>query len=113
MIFPPDHCRNRRADLNPFGVCRSRKDAWIWLPLRRSLPGTVLITVQVIDVDLIELLQIALAHSCMRQPIQPGIIRDEGDDALASFLHNTPFRHAEESHIEIIQPLPLRTWRTN
>ena len=51
--------------------------------------------------------QEVLPHSGEGQPVKPGIVGDEADDALPCLLDDAPLRHAEEPHVEIVQPLSL------
>ena len=59
----------------------------------------------------VEDLQVSLAHPGEREPVEPGIIRDEADDALAGLLDDAPLGHAEEADVEVVQALPLRRGR--
>src|SRR5437016_8010116 len=88
MLIAAYHRSYRRSNLYPFRISARRKYTRIGRAFRRYLPGSVLIAVQVIDVNLIERFQIAFTHPRMREAIQPRIIRDEADHTLACRLHD-------------------------
>src|ERR1035437_9266479 len=60
---------------------------------------------------MIERLQIALAHSREGHAIEPGVVGDERDDALAGGLCYAPLGHAEETHVQIVETVSLRRGR--
>ena len=82
--------------------------ARVGLAVGRELAGLVFVAVQAVHGDGIENLQIALAHPGERAAVQPRVVRDEADDALAGLLDDAPLGHAEEADVEVVQTLPLR-----
>jgi len=100
--------RSPVPDLDPFAVLFGREDARIGFPLRGELAGLVFVAVETVDVDAIEGLQVAFAHPCEGEPVEPGVIRDEADHAPATFFDDAALGHPEEAHEKIVQPLPLR-----
>ena len=74
----------------------------------RRVFGDDAVAMQVVDAHRVECLQVTLPHPREGQPVQPRIVGDEADHALPGLLHDAPFRHAEETDVEVVQPLALR-----
>ena len=62
---------------------------------------------QIVDPDRVERFKVTLPHPREGQPVEPGVVGYEADDAPASLLDDAPFRHAKETDIEIVQALAL------
>ena len=73
----------------------------------RGLAGLVLVAVQAVDTDHVERLHVALPHAGEGEAVEPGVVRDEAHHAPARLLGDAPLGHAEESHVEVVQPLAL------
>ena len=72
-------------------------------PPIRSVLRNLSIAVQVLDPDLVERIQQVLPHHNERRVANPGVVRDEADDASASLVSDLPLRNAEEADVEIVQ----------
>src|SRR5262249_23621603 len=108
MRLPTHKQRNGCPHLGTLGIKITLENARVWLAFWGELARFIFVAIQTIDPDLVECLQVALAHTGERQAIEPGVIGDIADNALASTLNNAPLGHTEEAHIEIVQPLALR-----
>ena len=65
------------------------------LPSGVVLSRLVLVAVEGVDTDRVEGFQVALPHHGEGQPVQPGVVGDEADDAPPGLLRDAPLRHAE------------------
>ena len=73
----------------------------------RIIGDLVSVAVQAVNLYRVERPQITLPHPGEGEPVKPGVVGDEADHALARFLGDAPFHHAEKADIEIGQPLPV------
>ena len=89
----------------PTGSPSVENNARVRRTVRRHLAGLVFVAVQAVDADRVERLQISLPHSGEGQPIEPRVVGDEADHALAGLLRDAPFGHAEETDVKVNQPL--------
>jgi len=87
---------------------RGGKGAGVGFPFRGELAGAVFVALQVVDANLVEYGQEAFPHGGVGQAIQPGVVGDEADHALAGVFDDLPFGHAEEAHIKVVEALALR-----
>ena len=99
--------RDGGADLDADRIAFRRKNARVRRTVWRHLAGLILVAVQAIDPDRVERFKVALPHPGEGQPVEPGVVGNEADHAPARLLGNAPLGHAEEAHIEIVQPLAL------
>ena len=78
-------------------------------PSGATLPVRYLFAVQVVDPNDVKRSQVPLPHPRTRQAVQPRVVGNEANHALSGLLGNPPFGHAEETHVEVVQPLALGT----
>ena len=97
------------ADLDANGIAISRENARVGRAVRRDLARLVLVAVQAVDADGIERLKVPLPHARERQPVEPGVVGDEADDAPACRLSDPPLRHTKKADVKVVQPLTLRS----
>ncbi len=103
-----DQVCNGSADLDAFTILWCGEGAGIRSAFRRGLAGPVFVSVKVINPDLVERVQVVMAHGGVREAIKPGAVGDEGDDALAVGVSgDAAFGNAEEADVEIVQTLAL------
>ncbi|NCB64270.1 MAG: FAD-dependent oxidoreductase, partial [Clostridia bacterium] len=90
------------ADLDAFAVVFGRERAGIGFAVGRELAGLVLVAVEAVDLDAVEDFEISLPHAGEGEPVEPGVVGDEADDALSGrvHLHDAPLGHAEETDVE-------------
>ena len=96
-----DCCSNLDTDR----VAWSGEDARVGVAVWGRLARPVLVAVERIDPDYVERLQVPFPHSCKGQSVQPGVVGDEADDALAGLFGDAPLGHAEEPDIEVVEAL--------
>ena len=70
------------AYLDAFAILWCGEGAGIRLAFRRGLAGSIFVFVKVINSNLVERVQVVMAHGGVREAIEPGAVGDEGDDAL-------------------------------
>ena len=96
MVGFADQCCDGSADLDADRIAFGGEDAWIGRAIWRDLARLVLVTVQTVNTDCVERLEIPFPHPCERQPVQPRIVRDEADNALAGRLRDPALRNSED-----------------
>ena len=63
-----------RTDLDAFAVLRRRKGARVWQAFWRCFASSVFVSVEVVDVDGLEGINVAFTHRNVREAVEPGVI---------------------------------------
>ena len=82
MCGAADESGDGGTDLYAFTILWCGEGAGIRLAFRRGLAGSIFVFVKVINSNLVERVQVVMAHGGVREAIEPGAVGDEGDDAL-------------------------------
>ena len=67
----------------PSRFCAVEKALGSGLPSGGGFAGAILVAVEVVDEELVEGLEIVVAHGGVGEAVEPCVVGDEGDDALA------------------------------
>ena len=100
--------RNRRTHLDAQRIARDGEDAWVGRTVGSRLASLVLVAIEAVYADNVKGLQVALPHAREGEAVQPGVVGDEADHAPARLLGNATLRHAEETHVQVVQTLTFR-----